>query len=432
MKEEIKKKILDLTEQYYNEVHKNKTFVPGQTRIQYAGRVFDEKEMKNLVSSSLDFWLTAGPYAEKVETRFKEFFDSEGFFLVNSGSSANLTMISTLRSEQLPDHLKPGDEVITPSVTFPTTLTPIIHNQLVPVFVDCEIDTYNMDTELIENAVSDKTRLIFLPHTLGNPNKMDRIMEIAKKHNLIVLEDTCDGNGGKYDGKLVGTIGAMGSLSFYPAHQMTMGEGGGVIINDGKYLRTAISIRDWGRDCYCQPGRNNTCGNRFNGQHGKLPFGYDHKYVYSNLGYNLKLTDMQAAIGLAQLDKLPSFVKARQDNFNFYYDAFKELTDYLILPRWEEKAEPSWFGFPITVKDNVKFNNLIKHLEKDNIETRKIFAGNIIKQPGFMNIKHRMGSELKNTDVIMEKTFFIGVYPGLTNEMREFVVKSFMRFFKKD
>lgn len=429
--ENVRKKILDLVKDYYLLKHANKEFSPGKTKINYAGRVYDEKEMINLVDSALDFWLTAGPYARKFEQSMCDYFKAKKFYLVNSGSSANLIMLSALRSSQFEDRLKPGDEIITPSVTFPTTLTPIVQNQLVPVFVDCEIGTYNIDPNQIEDAVGPDTKAVFIPHTLGNPCNMDIIMDVAKHKDLIVIEDSCDALGATFNGKPVGSFGSMASLSFYPAHQMTMGEGGGVIVNDNRFARIALSIRDWGRECWCEPGHNNTCGKRFKGQFGELPFGYDHKYVYSNLGYNLKVTDMQAAIGMAQLEKIDLFVEKRRDNFNYYYEQLKPFADRLILPRWEGKANPSWFGFPITVKNGVDIDMLIDHLEGSKIETRKVFAGNILKQPGFLGIEHRIHGMLKNADTIMEKTFFIGVYPGLTEEMREFTVNRFKMFFNR-
>jgi len=427
----LKKRILSTVKDYYLLKHVNKRFCPGETKINYSGRVYDEKEMINLIDSALDFWLTAGPYALELERRMSDFFGARKFYLVNSGSSANLVMVSAIRSPQFRDYLKAGDEIITPSVTFPTTLTPILQNQLIPVFVDCEIGTYNIDPNKIEDAVGPRTRGIFVPHTLGNPCDMDAIMDIAKRKKLVVLEDACDALGATYSGKLVGTFGEMASLSFYPAHHITMGEGGGVVVNDPAFTKIALSIRDWGRDCWCEPGHNNTCGQRFSGQYGDLPYGYDHKYVYSNLGYNLKVTDMQAAIGLAQFEKLELFVEQRRRNFDFYYDQLRAFEDKLILPKWEEKANPSWFGFPITVRKEVDANALIGFLEEANIETRKVFAGNILKQPGFKDIKHRIYGDLTNTDIIMEQTFFIGVYPGLTDEMREFVINRFRTFFEE-
>jgi CDP-6-deoxy-D-xylo-4-hexulose-3-dehydrase len=426
---QLKAQILALVREYYAEAHAPKLFVPGKTRVTYAGRVIDERELVNLVDSSLDFWLTAGPCAAEFETRARRLFGAERFLLVNSGSSANLIMVAALRSRQLDDALAPGDEVITPSVTFPTTLTPILQNQLVPVFVDCEIGTYNIDPARLADAVGPRTRAILAPHTLGNPCDLGTIMEVAERHGLIVLEDACDAFGATYDGRPVGSFGAMASLSFYPAHHMTMGEGGGVVVNDARFGKIALSLRDWGRDCWCEPGHNDTCGNRFSGQHGDLPFGYDHKYVYSNVGYNLKVTDMQAAIGLAQLDKLDAFVAARRDNFAYYYERLKPLADRIVLPVWEAAAEPSWFGFPITAADGGEAQALVAHLERALVETRKVFAGNILRQPGFLDIPHRVHDTLANADEIMARTFFIGVYPGLTAEMREYVADTILAFF---
>lgn len=434
LKELLKKRLLSEAEKYYNLIHKpaqNKKFIERKSRIKYSGRFFNGKEIINLIDSALDFWLTSGPYARKLEQKMCDYFKAKNFYLINSGSSANLIVVSSLRSPQFEEQLKPGDEIITPAVTFPTTLTPIIQNQLVPVFVDCEIGTYNIDPNQIEAAVSPRTRALFIPHTLGNPCNMDVIMDIAERKRLIVLEDVCDALGATFNGKKVGTFGSMSSLSFYPAHHITMGEGGGIIINDERFTRIALSMRDWGRDCWCEPGFNNTCGKRFSGQFGNLPFGYDHKYVYSNMGYNLKITDMQAAIGLAQLDKLNKFIKKRRNNFDYYYKHLKSFEDWLILPKWERQSNPSWFGFPVTVKKEVDINSLIGHLEKAKIETRKVFAGNVLKQPGFKDIKYRIYGELKHSDIIMENTFFIGVYPGLTAEMREFVVKEFEVFFNR-
>ena len=430
----LKKDIFEKVRLYYQLVHKTKQeadFVPGTSRIQYAGRIYDDKEMINLVDSALDFWLTAGRYAREFEKKMCTFFKAKKFYLVNSGSSANLIMVSALRSYQFEGQLKPGDEIITPAVTFPTTLTPIVQNQLIPVFVDCEIGTYNIDPNQIEDAVSSKTKAIFVPHTLGNPCNMDVIMDIAKRKNLIVLEDSCDALGAEWDGRLVGTFGNMASLSFYPAHHITMGEGGGIVVNDPKFARIALSIRDWGRDCWCEPGKNNTCGKRFNGQYGKLPFGYDHKYVYSHLGYNLKVTDMQAAIGLAQFEKLPAFIEARCKNFIFYYDNLKILEKKAILPKWDKRAKPSWFGFPITAREGVDAKKVVEKLEEAGIETRKIFAGNILKQPGFLNIPHRIAGSLKNTDEITIRAFFIGIYPGLTQEMKDYVVEAIRKVFEE-
>lgn len=426
----IRKKIQILTKRLIIKRLIKNTFIPGATKINYAGRVYDYKEVINLINASLDFWLTEGPYAQKLANKFKQYFKSEEFILVNSGSSANLIMVSVLASLQLKKYLKHGDEIITPATTFPTTLTPIIQNGFVPVFIDTEVGTYNINTKNLDGAVSKKTKAIFIAHTLGNPCDMASIMNVAKKYKLFVLEDNCDALGAVYNGKLTGTFGDMASLSFYPAHHMTMGEGGGININNPEMIRINRSIRDWGRDCWCAPGHNNTCSKRFYGQWGKLPFGYDHKYVYSNLGYNLKITDLQAAIGLAQFDKIRDFIKRRRENFQILYKGLQKYEDYLILPVWDKKANPSWFGFPITVRKGIDRRTLIMFLEDANIETRLVFAGNILRQPGFINIPHRIFGNLKYTDEIMNKTFFIGVYPGLTKQMIEFILQRFSRFFK--
>jgi CDP-4-dehydro-6-deoxyglucose reductase, E1 len=426
---ELKREILSLVRRYHQEAHAKPHFVPGKTRITYAGRVYDDAELVNLVDSSLEFWLTAGPYAAELEARLRRLFGAERALLVNSGSSANLVMMSALRSRQFGRALEEGDEVITPSVTFPTTLTPILQNQLVPVFVDCELGTYNIDPRRIEDAIGPRTRAIFVPHTLGNPCDLAVIGKVAEKHSLIVLEDACDAFGAEYDGRMVGTFGVMASLSFYPAHHITMGEGGAVIVNDPQFSRIAVSLRDWGRDCWCDPGSNDTCGGRFTGQYGDLPAGYDHKYVYSNLGYNLKVTDMQAAIGLAQLDKLQAFVEARRENFAYYFERLQPVADRIVLPVWDKLASPSWFGFPISAGDAAEAKALVAHLERALIETRKVFAGNILRQPGFLSVPHRVHDTLSTTDEIMDRAFFIGVYPGLTTEMREYVADTILAFF---
>ncbi|UCB56946.1 MAG: lipopolysaccharide biosynthesis protein RfbH [Candidatus Omnitrophota bacterium] len=431
--ESIKRDIFKKAKLYYqlaHEIKQKEDFTPGVSKINYAGRVYDHREIINLIDSAFDFWLTAGRYAKEFEKKMCRFFKTKKFYLVNSGSSANLVMVSALASSHFKNRLQPGDEIITPSITFPTTVTPIIQNQLVPVFVDCEIGTYNIDPNRIEDAIGPKTKAIFIPHTLGNPCNMDIIMDVAKRKSMIVIEDVCDALGASYDGKLAGTFGSMASLSFFPAHHITMGEGGGIAVNDQRFTKIALSIRDWGRDCWCEPGKNDTCSQRFNGRFGNLPFGYDHKYVYSNLGYNFKITEMQAAIGVAQFEKLNQFIESRRNNFNYYYEHLKPFQDKIVLPRWEKKANPSWFGFPITVKPGINVHSLIKHLEEAKIETRRIFAGNILKQPGFMNVKHRISGDLKIADMIMERTFFIGVYPGLTDKMKDFVLARFKHFLK--
>lgn len=433
----LKAEILELARKYVEVAHARKPFVPGQTRIPYSGRIFDSAEMGNLVDAALDFWLTFGPYGQRFERRMQEFFGSHGFALVNSGSAANLLMVATLCSPELdrllresdPPRLREGDEVITPAVTFPTTLAPIVQHHLIPVFVDCQIGTYNVRPELLEEAIGPKTRAIFLPHTLGNPCDMDVVMDVAARRRLWVLEDGCDALGATFNGRLVGTFGAMSSLSFYPAHQMTMGEGGGVVINHPRVKKTAQSIRDWGRDCWCDPGVSDTCGKRFGWQQGQLPFGYDHKYIYSNIGYNLKPTDLQAAIGLAQADKIPSFVEARRKNFQRLHDGLKPLEDVLILPQTDPRANPSPFGFAVTVREGVDRARLVAHLEGAKIETRLVFGGNILRQPGFLDIPRRVHGGLEQSDVIMHRTVFVGVYPGLTPEMLDYMIAAFHGFF---
>ena len=437
-KETIKKEILALVHQYYDAAHQPAQFEPGKSRVNYSGRVYDHREMINLVDSALDYWLTAGPYSIEFETKMRQMFGSRDFMLVNAGSSANLLMIATLCAAELdtmlksgdPPRLKAGDEVITPAVTFPTTLAPIVQNQLIPVFVDCELGTYNINPNLIEQAIGPETRAIFVPHTLGIPCDMAVIMDVAKRHNLWVLEDGCDALGATFDGQLVGTFGAMSSLSFYPAHHITMGEGGAVVVNHPRLQKTVRSLRDWGRDCWCDPGISNTCGKRFGWQLGELPFAYDHKYIYSNIGYNLKATDLQAAIGVAQFDKISSIVEARRRNFNALLQGLKPLEEYLILPIVDKRANPSPFGFPVTVRKGVTCSELVQHLENAKIETRKLFGGNILRQPAFLNIERRIYGNLDNSDKIMNDTFFVGVYPRLTEQMLEYTIECFKQFFR--
>lgn len=434
----LKSEILSLVEQYYHQAHRPAPFVPGQTRVTYAGRVYDAREMVNLAASGLDFWLTAGPYHARFEAAMRDFFRARDFMLVNSGSSANLLMVATLCAPELdrllrpedPPRLQPGDEVITPAVTFPTTLAPIVQNRLVPVFVDCELGTYNIDPAQIEAAIGPRTRAIFAPHTVGNPCDMAAIMAIAERHRLWVLEDGCDALGATFDGQLVGTFGAMSSLSFYPAHHLTMGEGGGVAIHHPRLKKTARSIRDWGRDCWCDPGVSGSCRKRFGWQLGELPCGYDHKYTYSNIGYNLKVTDMQAAIGCAQLEKIDAFIEARRRNFWRLFEGLRPLEEYLLLPTIDPRANPSPFGFPVTVREGVDRRQLVAHLEAAKIETRLVFGGNILRQPGFMDIERRVHGELVNSDAIMARTLFVGVYPGLTDAMIDYVIDRFWAFFR--
>lgn len=432
MKEkELRNEILEKTKEYYKEKFSKEEYKEGD-RIPFARRIFDENELVNLVDASLDFWLTAGRYANDFEFEFAKFMNVDHCLLVNSGSSANLVAFTTLTSTKLGDkRLRKGDEVITVAAGFPTTINPIIQNGLIPVFVDVELSTYNIKIEDLQSALSNKTRAIMIAHTLGNPFDLDSIMKFAKDNNLYVIEDCCDAVGSTYKGKMVGTFGHLATVSFYPAHHMTMGEGGAVLTNDPKLMKIATSFRDWGRDCYCGPGSDNTCGRRFSMQYGKLPAGYDHKYVYSHIGYNLKVTDMQAAVGMAQLEKLPGFIEKRKENFKKIYGKLVNFEEYLILPKATDKSEPSWFGFPITVKENSKFsrNDLTIYLEKNLIMTRLLFAGNITKQPAYLDIECRVIGDLYNTDYIMNNTFFIGVYPGINDEQIEYISNKFEEFF---
>ncbi len=433
----LKAQILALVAQYYESAHKAPPFVPGQTRIRYSGRVYGAEEIVNAVDSALDFWLTLGPYGNRFEVQMRRFFGARDFTVVNSGSAANLLMVATLCSPELDrvngrvgkDRLRPGDEIITPAVTFPTTLAPIVQNGLVPVFVDCEVGTYNINPALVEDAIGPKTKAIFVPHTLGFPCDMNVIAEIARRRRLWLLEDGCDSLGATFCGRLAGTFGEMSSISFYPAHHITMGEGGGVVINHPWLIDTARSIRDWGRHCWCDPGKSNTCGKRFGWHLGELPEGYDHKYVYSNIGYNLKPTDLQAAIGVAQFERLGDFIERRRHNFRRLYDGLKPLEDYLILPRLDPRANPSPFGFAVTVRDGMERCRLVEHLEGANIETRLVFGGSILRQPGYLHIERRISGELSESDRIMTGTLFVGVYPGLTDSMIDYMIEQFAGFF---
>lgn len=430
---EIRKIILEKTKEFYDAKFLLKKYSEGD-RIPFARRVFDENELINLVDSSLDFWLTAGRYANDFEYEFAQFMDVEHCLLVNSGSSANLVALATLTSPILGDErLKKGDEVITVAAGFPTTINPILQNGLIPVFVDVELSTYNIKIEDLNKALSEKTKAVMIAHTLGNPFDLDEIMDFANEHNLFVIEDCCDAVGSTYNGKKVGTFGHLATVSFYPAHHMTMGEGGAVLTNNDELIRIATSFRDWGRDCYCGPGADNTCGRRFSMQYGKLPVGYDHKYVYSHIGYNLKVTDMQAAVGMAQLEKLPGFIEKRKENFTKIKNELLRYEELLIMPEATKNSDPSWFGFPITVKENDKFsrNDLTMYLEKNMIMTRLLFAGNVTKQPAYLDIECRIVGDLKNTDYIMNNTFFIGVYPGINDDQVKYIAKVFENFFKE-
>jgi len=432
--EKIKKEIFDKVKELYKLKKSKEKFIPGETYINYAGRVFDEKEITSLVDSSLDFWLTAGRYAKQFEEDLAKFLGVKYCILVNSGSSANLLSLSALTSPDLEDkRLKPGDEVITTACGFPTTLNPIIQNNLIPIFIDVDIGTYNIQVDKIEKAISERTKAIFVGHTLGNPINLNKIMRIVKKYNLWFIEDNCDALGSKYDGKYTGTFGDISTCSFYPAHHITMGEGGAVLTNDPMLRKIILSFRDWGRDCWCEPGHDNTCRKRFSWQLGELPFGYDHKYIYSHIGYNLKVTDMQAAVGVEQLKKLPKFIKVRRDNFNFLYNKLKKYKGYLILPEPTENSEPSWFGFPILVRENAPFtrDEIVRYLEKNKIATRMLFGGNLTRQPAYKGIKYKVIESLKNTDLVMNNLFWIGVYPGLTDEKLDYVIKVINKFIKE-
>jgi len=430
---DLKQEIYNLVAKYYKEKHKIKPFIPGETYIPYAGRVYNEKEMVSLVDSALDFWLTAGRFVKQFESDFIKYLGASYCILTNSGSSANLLAISALTSPKLGERrLKPGDEVITTACAFPTTVNPIIQNNLIPVFVDVNIGTYNIQIDKIEAALSEKTKAIFLAHTLGNPFNLDKILKLCKKYNLWLIEDNCDALGSKYDGRYTGTFGNIATFSFYPAHHITMGEGGALVTNDLELKRLIVSFRDWGRDCWCEPGCDNTCGRRFSWQLGGLPYGYDHKYIYSHIGYNLKITDMQAAIGVEQLKKLPSFIKTRKKNFKLLYDGLIKYKGYFILPKIELKTEQSWFGFLLTVRKDAGFsrNEIVKYLENNKIATRMLFAGNIIRHPSFENVNYRVYEDLKNTDFIMNNTFWIGVYPGLKDKRINHILGKFDEFFR--
>jgi len=432
---ELRKKISDLVGQYYS-VHFSETaWEQGKDPVRYAGRVFDEKEIQSLVDSSLDFWLTSGRYSQEFETMFADFIGIEYVYPVNSGSSANLVALSALTSPLLGDRrLKPGDEIISVAAGFPTTLNPIIQNGMVPVFVDIEIGTYNIDIKQLEKAIGPKTKAIFLAHTLGNPYDLDAVTALVKKHNLWFIEDCCDALGTTYHGQMVGTFGHIATCSFYPAHHITMGEGGCVFTNDDILAKAALSIRDWGRDCYCAGGENNTCGKRFTGTHGTLPQGYDHKYVYSHIGYNLKITDMQAAIGVEQLKKLPTFIKRRKENFKAWEKGFKQWEDLFILPYATEGSNPSWFAYPVSVRSDAGFTRteFVEYLDQHKIETRNLFGGNLLRQPAYEGIACRIAEGgLKQTDFAMNNTFFLGVYPGLSQDKIDYVLSLIGAFIAK-
>ena len=428
----IRKRILKQVADYFACQEKGE-FVPGETRISYAGRIFDENELIALVDSSLEFWLTAGRYAREFEEKLAGFLGMKYCILTNSGSSANLLAVSALTSPLLKKkRLLPGDEVITTACGFPTTLNPILQNNLVPVFIDVEPGKYNINAERIEKAVTKKTKAIFVAHTLGNPCDLNKIMSVVRKHNLWFLEDNCDSLGSKYKNRHTGTFGHISTCSFYPPHMITTGEGGAVMTDDPLLRRIILSFRDWGRDCWCEPGCDNTCGKRFSRKYGRMPFGYDHKYIYSHIGYNLKMTDLQAAVGVAQLEKLPRFIEVRRKNFDFLYCGLKKYERFFVLPEWKKEAAPAWFGFPLMVKKNAPFKreDIVKCLEQNKIATRMLFGGNLTKQPAYQGMKFRVSGKLEETDLVMNNLFWIGVYPGMTEEKLDYMTKTIEKFIK--
>ena len=429
---ELRQEILDLVRHYSREKFPKKPFDPQHSLLHYAGRVFDEQELVNLVDASLDFYLTTNRYAEQFEAEFADYFNLSNALLVNSGSSANLVALTSLTSPQLGERaLKPGDEVITVAAGFPTTVAPIVQNQLIPVFVDVNLGDYTAIPERLKQAISPKTRAIFMAHTLGVPFNLDMVMDLAAENDLWVIEDNCDALGSRYRERLTGTFGHVATVSFYLAHHITMGEGGCVITDDDQLARIPRSFRDWGRDCYCAGGESNTCGKRFSQQFGSLPLGFDHKYVYSHIGYNLKLTDMQAAVGCAQLEKLDKFIQKRKENYRKIYKMLTPYADQLILHIAPEHSDPSWFSFVITVRDEAEFsrNELTLFLENNHIETRNLFSGNLLRHPAFEHIERRVVGGLKNTDKIMNDSFFIGVYPGIGEVELDYLNSTFQRFF---
>lgn len=428
----LREQISHLVAQYAEEALSPKPFVAGSSVVPPSGKVIGAKELQLMVEASLDGWLTTGRFNDAFEKRLGEFIGVPYVLTTTSGSSANLLALTALTAPSLGERaLKPGDEVITVAAGFPTTVNPTIQNGLVPVFVDVDIPTYNIAPELIEAAVSDRTKAIMIAHTLGNAFDLSEVRRIADKYNLWLIEDCCDALGTTYDGKMVGTFGDIGTVSFYPAHHITMGEGGAVFTKSAELKKLIESFRDWGRDCYCAPGCDNTCGKRFGQQLGSLPFGYDHKYTYSHLGYNLKITDMQAACGLAQLERVEEFVQQRKENFVYLKQGLKSCTEFLELPEATLNSDPSWFGFPITLKETAGVTrvDLIKFLDEAKVGTRLLFAGNLTRQPYFENVKYRVVGELKNTDRIMNQTFWIGIYPGLTKEHLDYVIAKFEEFF---
>jgi CDP-6-deoxy-D-xylo-4-hexulose-3-dehydrase len=430
----LREQILELAEQYFAAKFPAKPFAPGETPVPVAGKVLDAADLRNLIDASLDCWLTTGRFARDFEKQLARFFGVRGASLVNSGSSANLVAFSCLTSPRLEDRrIRPGDEVITVAAGFPTTVNPIIQNRCVPVFIDVTLPTFQADASQLDAALSERTRAIMIAHTLGNPYDLDRVAAFAKQHGVWLIEDCCDALGATLRGQKVGTFGDLATVSFYPAHHITMGEGGAVVTNKPLLQTLVESFRDWGRDCWCEPGKDNTCGKRFGWQCGALPAGYDHKYTYSHIGYNLKMTDMQAALGVSQLQKLPGFIAARQKNFRHLYAALKPLEEFLLLPESTPDAEPSWFGFPIGVRAGAPFtrDELIRELESKKIGTRLLFGGNLTRQPAYKDVEFRVVGSLKNTDYVMNHVFWIGLYPGLNETMLDYTADVIHTFARK-
>ena len=429
--EELRRQILDLVAEYHEVTFAPREFVPGESAVPVSGKVFGAEEVQHVVDAGLDFWLTAGRFAIDFERRFAKVMQARHAMLVNSGSSANLLALTCLTSPSLGDaRLKPGDEVLTVAAGFPTTVNPIVQNRLVPVFVDVEPGTYGPIVTQLEEAVSERTRAVMIAHTLGNPFDLDAVTALAKRHGLYLIEDCCDAVGATYRGRSVGTFGDLATTSFYPAHHITMGEGGCVLTQKPAIKRLVESFRDWGRDCWCETGKDNTCGKRFDWQLGDLPCGYDHKYTYTHVGYNLKLTDMQAAVGVAQLERLPGFIEARRRNFATLHAGLRELDDVLVLPEATPNSEPSWFGFPILVRQDAPFTRdaLTRFLESRRIATRLLFGGNLVRQPAYKDVSYRVVGDLANSDRVMHGAFWIGVHPGLTEEMLAYVIESVNAF----
>jgi CDP-6-deoxy-D-xylo-4-hexulose-3-dehydrase len=427
IRDEIRRRVAEL---YRLEHASAAEFVPGKTPVRYAGRVYDEREIMNLTDASLDFWLTLGPYGDKLEKALATFVGTKYAMLVNSGSSANLLAMAALTSPTLERPLAPGDEVITTACGFPTTLNPIIQYGCVPVFVDVALDTLNPRPEWIADAISERTRAVFLPHTLGNPFNAGAVLEICREHGLYLIEDNCDALGSLYAGRRTGSFGHLSTLSFYPPHHMTMGEGGAVLTDDPLLRKVVLSFRDWGRDCWCASGQDNNCGRRFQWQLGSLPYGYDHKYAYSHIGYNLKPLDLQAAIGLAQIEKLPAFTLARRANHRAYAAALAPYESFLTCQQPTSNADPSWFMFFMVLQDRAPFKRaeIVNYLEARNIQTRMLFGGNLLRQPAYSHIQRRTIGDLAGTDKVMNDGFGIGVYPGLTDAMQRYVIESLQEF----